>query len=206
LKKSVAASPLFLRSLWLSVYALLALGVLAGCGTTGQAISPGPFPVDQIQLPTVPSGMPTTLHVPAEYPTIQKAVDAAQPGQIILVAPGIYHEAVRVKTPGITIRGEDRNQTILDGLFTLPNGIEIEANNVVVENMTARYYAGNGFYWSGEEDADQPRSGFRGSYLTAYVNGDYGIYAYNFQNGEFDHSYAAGSPDSGFLYRAMLPL
>ena len=35
-------------------------------------------------------------------------------------------------------------------------------------------------------------------HLTAYRNGDYGIYAYDSQYGQFDHSYASGSPDSGF--------
>lgn len=206
MNRSVAAGRVFLRSLWLGVYLLLALGLLTGCaGTTGQTVSPGPFPTDQIELPALPQGVPGSLHVPADYPTIQQAVDAAQPGQIILIAPGVYHEAVRVKTAGITIRGENRNTVILDGQFQLPNGIEVEANNVVVENMTARYYAGNGFYWAGEEDASHPLSGFRGSYLTAYANGDYGIYAYNFQNGEFDHSYAAGSPDSGFYIGQCYP-
>ena len=206
LNKGVAARQAFARFLCLAAYALLALGLLTGCaGTTGQMVSPGPVPTDQIQMPTLPPGVPTTLHVPAQYATIQAAVDAARPGQMILVAPGIYHEAVRVKTSGITIRGEDRNSVILDGQFKMSNGIEIEANNVVVENMTARYYAGNGFYWDGREDPDHPFSGFRGSYLTAYINGDYGIYAYNYQNGEFDHSYAAGSPDSGFYIGQCYP-
>ena len=36
------------------------------------------------------------------------------------------------------------------------------------------------------------------SYLTAYRNGDYGIYAFDSQWGQFDHSYASGSPDAGF--------
>jgi hypothetical protein len=195
-----------LRYLCTVAYLLLSLGLLAGCaGTTAQTISPGPVPIDQIDLPEVPPGIPTTLRVPADYPTIQAAVDAARPGQIISIAPNVYHEAVRVKTPGITIRGQDRNGVILDGNFTLSNGIEIEANNVVVENMTARHYFGNGFYWDGGKDASHPLSGYRGSYLTAYTNGDYGIYAFNFQNGEFDHSYAAGSPDSGFYIGQCYP-
>jgi len=204
--RDVAAGRLHFRNLWVAAYLLLALGLLSGCaGTGGQKVSPGPVPTDQIPMPTLPPGVPTTLHVPDEYATIQAAVDAAQPGQMILVAPGVYHEAVRVKTAGITIRGQDRNRVILDGNFQLSNGIEIEANDVVVENMTARDYEGNGFYWAGGEDPNQPRSGFRGSYLTAYTNGDYGIYAYNFQNGEFDHSYAAGSPDSGFYIGQCYP-
>ena len=40
--------------------------------------------------------------------------------------------------------------------------------------------------------------GYRASYVTAHNNGDYGIYAFDSQYGQFDHSYAGGSPDSGF--------
>ena len=206
----LAPRPGFLRSLWILAFLLLLSGILTGCGVaSSQMVSPGPMPTDQINLPAPPVGAPATLRVPEDYATIQQAVDAVRPGQIILIEPGIYHEAVRVKTPGITIRGKDRNGVILEGNFQLPNGIEIEADNVVVENMTARHYLGNGFYWDGGKDEPgsefSPLSGYRGSYLTAYANGDYGIYAFNFQNGQFDHSYAAGSPDSGFYIGQCYP-
>ena len=36
------------------------------------------------------------IQVPIDKPTIQAAVDAAQAGDLVLVAPGVYHEAVRV--------------------------------------------------------------------------------------------------------------
>lgn len=200
----------FLRSIWFLGFLLLIAGGVTGCGiASSQMVSPGPAPTDQISMPAPPDGAPATLRVPEDYPTIQQAVDAARSGQIILIEPGIYHEAVRVKTRGITIRGKDRNGVILEGDFRLPNGIEIEADNVVVENMTARHYLGNGFYWDGGKEAPgsefHPLSGYRGSYLTAYANGDYGIYAFNFQNGQFDHSYAAGSPDSGFYIGQCYP-
>lgn len=146
-------------------------------------------------LPSTPPQRPAggrTIRVPANAPSIQAAVDRAVPGDIVRIAPGVYREAVRVTTPHLTLRGEDRNTVILDGNFELKNGIAVfGADGVVIENMTARHFQLNGFYW---------RSvwGYRGSYLTAYGNGDYGVYALDSGVGQFDHSYAAGHPDSGF--------
>ena len=68
---------------------------------------------------------------------------------------------------------------------------------MVLENMTVRHYVGNGFYWYGVH-------GYRGSYLTAYANGDYGLYAYLSVDGQFDHDYAAGQPN-GFYIGACHP-
>jgi plastocyanin len=132
-----------------------------------------------------------TLNVPGDYKTIQEAVDAADKGALVLVQPGVYHEAVVVNSPDIVIRGTDRNSVILDGDLKSDNGIHVFADGVAVENMTARRYATNGFFWDGV-------TGYRGSYLTAYNNGDYGIYSFASQNGQFDHDYASGSPDSSF--------
>jgi hypothetical protein len=138
------------------------------------------------------------IHVPADYPTIQAGVDAARPGDLVFVAPGIYHEAVVVRTPNLTIRGEDRNHTVLDGQSKLGNAFLVMAGNVVIENLTAHHYVANGFYWSGV-------SGFRGSYLTAYDNGAYGIYAYGSTGGQFDHDYASGNPSAGFYIGQCFP-
>ncbi len=130
--------------------------------------------------------------MPADYPTISEAVDAAAPGDLVLISPGVYNEAVNVTTDNLTIRGLDRNEVILDGEFELDNGIRVlGANGVAVENMTARNYTNNGFFWTGVD-------GYRGSYLTAWRNGDYGVYAYDSTHGLFEHSYASGSPDAGF--------
>jgi plastocyanin len=147
----------------------------------------------------VPTQVGKTIHVPADQPSIQAGVNAASPGDLVLVAPGTYKEAVLVRTPYITIRGEDRNTVILDGEETRANWIHVvEADGVVVENMTAHGYQLNGFYWSGVD-------GYRGSYLTAYGNGDYGIYAFDSVWGRFEHSYAAGHPDSGFYIGQCYP-
>jgi hypothetical protein len=140
-----------------------------------------------------------TLQVPEDYPTIQAAVDAAAPGDLVLIAPGTYEESVSVETDNLTIRGLDRNEVILDGGFTMDNGFRVTgADGVAIENMTARNYTKNGFFWTEVE-------GYRGSYLTAYRNGDYGIYAYSATKGQLENSYASGSPDAGFYIGQCYP-
>ena len=100
-------------------------------------------------------------HVPDRYETIQDAVNASNPGDLVLIKPGIYYEEVVVNVPSITIRGWDRNTTIIDGEFERGNGILIAGvDGVVIENITARNALLNGFYWATVK-------GYRGSYLTA---------------------------------------
>ncbi len=141
----------------------------------------------------------TTRKVPQVYPTIQNAVDAASPGDLILVDAGVYYEEVVVTTPSLVIRGTDRNKVILDGQFQRGNGIiVVGADAVAIENMTARNSTLNGFFWTGVK-------GYRGSYLTAYNNGDYGIYAFDSVNGVLEHSYASGSPDAGVYVGQCYP-
>ena len=160
-------------------------------GGGGSAVGPGREPV--------PSGPGATIRVPQDQPTIQGAVDVARPGDMVLIGPGVYHESVRVLTPYLTLRGTDRNAVILDGGYHLANGVFVaEADGVAVENMTARHYLLNGFYWNAVY-------GYRGSYLTAYGDGDYGIYAFASTWGRFDHDYAAGHPDSGFYIGQCQP-
>ena len=139
-----------------------------------------------------------TLRVPTDYRTIQEAVNAAKPGSLVLVAPGVYREAVTVSNPRIVIRGQSRATTIVDGEFTRDNGFKVVADGVAIENMTARNFTKNGFFWTGVK-------GYRGSYLTAVRNGDYGIYAFGAVNGQFDHDYGAGSPDAGFYIGQCYP-
>lgn len=148
--------------------------------------------------PALQSHFNTVIHIPADYSTIQAGVNAAKSNDLVLISPGTYSEAVHVTSPDITIRGMDRNTTVLDGKSQLSNAFTVNANNVVIENLTAHHYVGNGFFW-------QFVHGYRGSYLTAWDNGDYGIYAFGSVLGEFDHDYASGSPDSGFYIGQCFP-
>ncbi len=138
----------------------------------------------------------TTLVVgpnPGEFHSIQSAVDAAQPGDVVLVSPGVYAEAVTVVVPGITIRGVDRETTILDGGTTDPRlntGITVVADGVTVESLTLQNYASNGVAFS---HVDR----FYMYDNHAKDNDVYGLYAIHSTRGEIAYNFAEGHGDGG---------
>ncbi|HEY4375533.1 MAG TPA: right-handed parallel beta-helix repeat-containing protein [Acidimicrobiales bacterium] len=143
---------------------------------------------------------PTVLRVPADYRTIQAAVTAAHPGDLVLISPGTYREAVKVGTKQLVIRGTDRNRVVLEGGNKLINGFEVTADQVAIENLTIQRFALNGIEFRGPYDSNAAQSGpvgWRASYVTAADNGLYGFYAFGSSAGQFDHDYASGQPDSG---------
>ncbi|ETR69170.1 MAG: hypothetical protein OMM_04105 [Candidatus Magnetoglobus multicellularis str. Araruama] len=56
------------------------------------------------------------INVPGEYTTIQEALNAAESGYTILVAPGTYKENIKwPNTNGIGLIGSGQDKTIIDG-------------------------------------------------------------------------------------------
>ncbi|MDP9300068.1 MAG: right-handed parallel beta-helix repeat-containing protein, partial [Actinomycetota bacterium] len=147
----------------------------------------------------VPTAYAGTIRVPQDFDTIQAAVDHAEPGGMVLIAPGVYTESVTVTTPYLTIRGLDRDRTIIDGGLERANGVRVfAADGVAIENLTSRHNLHDGFSWNGVH-------GYWGRYLTAYDNGGSGIAAYGSDDGQLDHSFASGSPRSGFSVEGCSP-
>ncbi|MBM7774754.1 hypothetical protein JOD54_004958 [Actinokineospora baliensis] len=191
--------------------AVLAVLALASCGSEDSGPGTG----------SRPPGTQVTIRVPADAPTIAAGVSLAQPGDLVLVAPGVYHESVKVDTERVTLRGESRDGVVIDGQLRRPNGIVVTASGVAVQNLTVRNNTQNGVLVTGSATAaagspgqggydtgDEPVAflkSFLVSHVTATRNGLYGIYAFSAQNGVIEHSYASGSPDSGIYVGQCKP-
>ena len=57
-------------------------------------------------LPSPYDTKAATIHVPADQPTIQAAIDAAADGDTVLVAPGTYYEDINFHGKIITVTSE----------------------------------------------------------------------------------------------------
>lgn len=76
------------------------------------------------------------IRVPADYPTIQQAVNAASSGSLVLVSSGVYHEHVIVNK-SLQLIGNDRTNTIIDSDDN-GTGIAVMADNVIIDGFTLR--------------------------------------------------------------------
>ncbi|HUA50342.1 MAG TPA: right-handed parallel beta-helix repeat-containing protein [Solirubrobacteraceae bacterium] len=183
------------RRLATSLFAALALLVCAGAASASARVL-----------------IVTQRHVSyTHYTSIQAAVNAAHPGDWIVIAPGVYAGPVVIRTPRLHVRGMNRNKVIVDGRHHVGNGITVFSSGVWVENLTVRNFDrrtredaadGNEIWWEGA-GADGSRIGIHGwwgQYLTAYdtgLLGGYGEYTSHAVDGFFKHIYASGMNDSG---------
>jgi fibronectin type 3 domain-containing protein/nitrous oxidase accessory protein NosD len=87
------------------------------------------------------SESPRTILVPDHFSTIQKAINAAYPGDSIHVSPGTYGENVVVNKT-VSLLGAGAEDTIIDGGLN-GNVLTITAPNVSVSGFTIRRSGGN---------------------------------------------------------------
>ena len=81
---------------WLVAGGLI-LGLAACAGPPVGEPSPAAVGDPATDAPAEPSG--ETRLVPQDFPNIQSAVDAAAPGDLILIDAGVYREEVEVTMP-----------------------------------------------------------------------------------------------------------
>ena len=98
-----------------------------------------------------------TLDVPDEFPTIALAIEAAADGDLILVAPGVYNEAIDFQGKAVRVEAMTGfGETIIDGtgltsaIVTMMNG---EDENSVLRGFTLANGTA-GFAVSGQSEQD----------------------------------------------------
>jgi parallel beta-helix repeat protein len=140
------------------------------------------------------------IRVPEDVATPRDAIAASQPGDVILLAVGTYDGGLVVPRdkPDITIRGADRSRVVFDGKGHNLNAVEVDADRVRLENLSAHDFDGNGFYWEQVE-------GFSGRYLTVWNVNLYGIYATESRGGTFEQSLVSGAADAAFYVGECQP-
>src|SRR5262245_28165934 len=92
-------------------------------------------------LHTTPSQAQITPRVPADFQTIQAAINAAANGDTVIVAPGIYRENINFRGKLITLRSDaGPDATTIDGgatdvVVTFSTG---EGASAVISGFTIR--------------------------------------------------------------------
>ena len=87
---------------------------------------------------------------------------------------------------------------VFDGGGIRSNAIEVEADGVALENLSAHDFVENGFYWDGVV-------GFVGRYLTVWNVGLYGVYAISSRSGIVEQSFVSGAADAAFYIGECQP-
>ena len=73
------------------------------------------------------------ITIPDDYSKIQEGVDNANSGEIIFVRSGIYKENIVIDIENLTIIGEDKTNTIIDGRkFLAKDTMQITGPNVTI--------------------------------------------------------------------------
>jgi parallel beta-helix repeat protein len=145
--------------------------------------------------------------------SIQDAVDAAHPGDVIVVHPGVYHENVLVQKNDITLKGSGASS---DGTVLVPpanpkgpnkgNGITVigqvdfktgkvksRTHGDRVSGFLIKGFPDFGIFGDGTDD-------FVFAHNKAVANGEYGISGFNMHKGKMVYNIASGSGEAGFYW------
>lgn len=133
--------------------------------------------------------------MPVDHFSIQNAVNAAQPGDLILIDPGVYTEEVLISTPDVIIRGRDRNTVFIDGLHSAGTGFTVSADGVAIENLTVRNYTTDGIR-VGALGAT-PVIGFRALHVTTSNTGRNGLAVANSTDVDIRSFWGSGHAAAG---------
>ncbi|MFI8288368.1 nitrous oxide reductase family maturation protein NosD [Streptomyces sp. NPDC085614] len=155
---------------------------------------------------TAPSADSRTVHRVKPGESIQKAVDAAKPGDTVLLAPGTYRESVRITTSGLTLRGSGLFPSRIepgparagDACAKAGNGICVTGTqtspvrDVSVRSLTLHGFAKNGLWSSWTDRLKVER-------VVSEKNGQWGIAQEKSVRGVFRRNLARDNGDAGLF-------
>jgi Tol biopolymer transport system component len=145
-----------------------------------------------IGLAGVPALALAELRVPQDYKTIQEAIDAASRGDTILIDPGTYVENLRVDKEGLTIRGTDPEQVIIQAKFLDLPVVTIRERNVALLGLTL---TGGQQGVKVEPRADNPTL----SNLVVRSNRAEGLFVEGVRSGELSESLVTGNKTGVYI-------
>jgi nitrous oxidase accessory protein NosD len=134
----------------------------------------------------------SVLQVPAQFPTIQAAIDAAQAGDTIRIAAGRYREGVIIQGKDrLRLEGAGSGKSVLDGGNEISTGVTIQADLVTMAGLAIKRFREVGIAIEGNDCtlinlrvAGNGASGIRAqesiglllSRVSALANGEKGIH------------------------------
>ena len=123
--------------------------------------------------------------------SIQAAVNAASPGSIIRINPGVYNEAIVVNTANLQLIGTD-DGVIIQNPGDEENGITVNdaGDGFILKNVTVQNFRENGVLLTRVDN-------FLLSHVTAINNGEYGLSTVFCNGGVIQHCKATGHSDTG---------
>ncbi|GAA3504618.1 right-handed parallel beta-helix repeat-containing protein [Streptomyces prasinosporus] len=152
-----------------------------------------------------PADVPT-VHRVEPGQSIQKAVDAAEPGDTVLLAPGTHEGSVDITVSNLTLRGYGAHRTVLVPGPDAGKGACAEAGNgvcvtgtdkkpverVTVGALTLRGFEKNGLWATGTDR-------LRVQQVTAEKNGQWGIAAERSVRSVLSHNVVRKNGDAGLF-------
>jgi nitrous oxidase accessory protein NosD len=156
---------------------------------------------------SIPSASATDSHTVGPGESIQKAVDAAQPGDTVVVLPGTYRESIRITKADLKLRGSGSRTVIrpaesgtkaADACAKAGNGICVEGRSgrtvdgVRIESLNVSGFKKNGV-WASWTDRLTVRR------VTSEHNGIWGIAQERSTRGAFIGNTARANGDAGIF-------
>jgi len=137
------------------------------------------------------------VHEVKDGQSIQAAVRAAKPGDVIRVYPGTYKETVYIDKDDILISGVivDGQWPTMEGETRLNDAVLYSGNNITVENLLITHYKGNGIM-------GQAGNNFLIRNNRVVDTGVYGIFPQLGKNGLISNNIISGIEDAA-IYVGM---